>query len=122
MGNLFYNKLVRTNTQIKADKARRFAEGAADAAQMAIMKMEGEKRAIEEAIAAGSDISTSNDRNALNALEAFDANSWFSTLAANRLQLKIINEKLEVLHDIRTEFFEEDAGDVAVADREQADD
>lgn len=122
MGNLFYNKLVRTNTQIKADKARRFAEGAADAAQMAIMKMEAEKRAIEEAIAAGSDISTSNDRNALNALESFNAASWFETLAANKLQLKIIEEKLDVLHGIRAEFFEEDAGDAVVTDREQAED
>ena len=108
MGNLFLNTLVRSNAQIKQDRAVRISNGAYREVNRIVMEMEAQKEAIEEAISAATDLSTSNDRNSINAIDAFDAAGWASKIIENELQLKIVNEKLAVAHGLRAKFFEED--------------
>ena len=122
MGNLFFNTLVRTNSEIKRDRAARVANGAKRSVDQKVMELEAQKEAVEEAISAAVDLSTSNSRDSINAIDAFEAEGWADKINTNRLQLKILNEKLDVAYALRTEFFEEDAGDVVVSDSEQAED
>ena len=104
--NKFFNQLVRSNDKIKKDRAMRVANASYREVNRFVMDLEAQKEAIEEILSSAMDLSTSNDRNSINAIDSFDANGWVSKIVKNRLQLKIVNEKLAVCYDLRADYFE----------------
>lgn len=70
-----------------------------------IMTHEAERDALAEAIDSAMDINTSNDRNSINAIESFDADAWAAKMTANRIKLRVTNEKLQEAVKVYDEFF-----------------
>jgi len=92
----FKQMLVRSNTEIKAERADRIAKGAHRAYVKLVMDLEAKRDNILEAIEASKDLSTSNDRNSMNAIESFDAERWVSKFQANAVELELCTRELAI--------------------------
>lgn len=105
MGNKFMTILSRTGREVSAARAERFSRRGEQAARRVIMTYEAERDALAEAIDSAMDINTSNDRNSINAIESFDADAWATKMIANRIKLRVTNEKLQEAVKVYDEFF-----------------
>jgi len=108
----FSQILSRSNVQIRSDRARRFNKGGYRAMKKLIMDMEAKRDAIEEAISASLDLSTSNDRNSINAIEAFNAEAWCKRIVDNKIALRISNEELQEANKVFDEYFGDDVAEM----------
>ncbi len=105
MGNKFMSILSRTGQEVSAARAERFSRRGEQAMRRNIMVYEAERDALAEAIDSAMDINTSNDRNSINAIESFDADSWAAKMVANRIKLRVTDEKLQEAIKVYDEFF-----------------
>ena len=105
MGNKFMTILSRSGKEVSAARAERFSRRGEQAMRRSIMSYEAERDALAEAIDAAMDINTSNDRNSINAIESFDADAWATKMVANRVKLRVTNERLQEAIKVYDEFF-----------------
>ena len=101
----FLSTLVRSNSQIKFDRALRFAAAAERDATKLIYDLEAKRDNILEVLDASKDLSTSNDRNTLNVVEQFKSAEWIQRFHKNRVDLRLINEELEIAREMYDELF-----------------
>ena len=92
----FLSILARSNASIKNDRAVRIANGALRAQQKLLMDLEARREQIIETLEASKDLSTSNDRNALNAIESFNAERWVNTFQENSVDLEVVDRELAI--------------------------
>ena len=119
MGSKFSQILSRSGAEVRADRANRFNKAGYRAMKKAIMDMEAKRDAIEEAISASLDLSTSNDRNSINAIEAFDAESWCNRMVSNRIALRRANEELQEANEVFDEYFSDVVPEMEGLDSEE---
>ncbi len=114
----FKQMLVRSNQDIKLDRADRIAKGAHRAYTKLIMDLEAKRDNILEAIEASKDLSTSNSRDSLNAVNDFDAERWVAKYQANAVELELCTRELKIATEMFDELFapeaDEETGEVIV--------
>jgi len=97
MGKLtFRGMLIRSNADIKLDKADRISKAAHRAYTKLVMDLEAKRDAIIESIEASKDISTSNSRDDMNAISNFDSERWVAKYQANSVELELCERELAI--------------------------
>jgi hypothetical protein len=92
----FKEMLIRSNDSIKLDRADRLAKSAYRAQSKLVMDLEAKKDNIIEAIESSKDISTSNSKDTINTVEAFDPERWVSRYQQNSVELELVTKELEI--------------------------
>jgi len=92
----FREMLIRSNDSIKMDRADRLAKSAYRAQTKLVMDLEAKRDNIIEAIESSKDISTSNSKDTINTVEAFDPERWVSRYQQNCVELELCTKELEI--------------------------
>ena len=92
----FKEMLIRSNEDIKLDRADRLAKGAYRAQYKLVMDLEAKRDNIVEAIESSKDISTSNSKDTINTVENFDAERWVARFQSNCVELRLCTEELNI--------------------------
>lgn len=92
----FRQMLIRSNAEIKLDRADRISKAAWRAHSKLIMDLEAKRDAILEVMEAAKDLSTSNSRDSLNAINSFDAEAWVRNYHQNSVELELIERELKI--------------------------
>jgi len=101
----FKQMLIRSNQEIKMDRADRIAKGAYRAYYKLIMDLEAKRDAVIESVEASKDLSTSNSRDSMNAIDSFDAERWVAKYQANSVELELVERELKIANDNFNELF-----------------
>ncbi len=104
----FKSLLIRSNKDIQLDRADRIAKSAHRAYTKLLMDLEAKRDGIIEAIEFSKDISTSNDRNSLNAIESFDSERWVAKYQTNSVELELCERELKIAAGNFNELFDMD--------------
>lgn len=104
----FKAMLIRSNSDIKLDRADRISKGAHRAYTKLLMDLEAKQDAIIESIEASKDLSTSNSRDSMNAIDSFDAERWVSKFQANSVELELVGREIKIAEDNFGELFHDD--------------
>lgn len=95
----FKEMLIRSNEDIKLDRADRLAKGAYRAQYKLVLDLSAKVDNIVEAIEASKDISTSNSKDTINTVENFDAERWVARYQNNCVELKLAKEELKIAEE-----------------------
>jgi len=112
----FRSMLIRSNADIKMDRADRISKAAHRAYTKLVMDLEAKRDAIIESIEASKDLSTSNSRDDLNTINNFDSERWVAKYQANAVELELCDRELKIAAGQFAELFDydldEDTGEV----------
>ncbi len=117
MGMTFRSMLIRSNADIKLDRADRISKSANRAYTKLVMDLEAKRDAIIESIEASKDLSTSNSRDDLNTINNFDSERWVAKFQANSVELELCDRELAIAAGNFAELFDysvdEESGEVS---------
>ena len=102
----FRSMLIRSNSDIKMDRADRISKAAHRAYTKLVMDLEAKRDAIIESIEASKDLSTSNSRDDLNTINNFDSERWVAKYQANAVELELCERELNIAAEKFTELFD----------------
>lgn len=95
-GKSFRSMLIRSNADIKLDRADRISKSAYRAYTKLVMDLEAKRDAIIESIEASKDLSTSNSKDDINTINNFDSERWVSKYQANAVELELCDRELAI--------------------------
>ena len=101
----FTEILVRTNKQIKEDRAERITASAIDGVKLQLMNKRAAIRSIDDRIDDMLDMSTSPNLSKSNRVNEFDGANFTSDLVELRIQRKMAQIELDEALAIAKEFF-----------------
>ena len=103
----FEAQLVRTNKQIKGDRAKRINGTVADAQMVLIMGIRGKVREKENELDAMMDLSTDNQTTTMNVISPkFDAKEYVERINKLKVEIKMLSIELSIAEETYAEWFD----------------
>lgn len=102
----FEQNLVRSNSEIRAERGRRISETVGDAQAKLIMDIKGSIRKKKDELESMMDLSTDNTNTSMNVISKdFDADSFVERINSLKTQIRLDEIKLEIAEETNNEWF-----------------
>lgn len=102
----FEQTLIRSNSEIRADRGKRISERVGDAQKKLIMDIKDRIRRKQDELESMMDLSTDNTNTSMNVIAAdFDASNFVERINTLKVEIRLDEIKLDIAEETNEEWF-----------------